>query len=381
MPAVLLSAPDLSIEPGEILSRAGMTVVGHVLGTIPPVEFGGIDAALIDVGDRLDAAAAQTRRWRAELGDDLVPLIWILPGPDDRQAARGLDAGADAVLTRPLDPPVLLAQVRSASRARACALRLAARASESRILGEHLKRAHEEADRAAFAFRRVRLASLERDFPAFGSVRVAVSHRSRAKTGGDFYGVSRVDDQSIAIVIGDVIGPGAAGDLIGHVAFRLAERCLCRRATSPGEALAVVNRELLALGLDDLPLVAMLVGTLNCTTGELGVARAGLPPPVHLPAAGAPARWPIPGPFLGTGETVYATQPAKLRPGDRLLVGTDGMRADGNPEQNRTDQLLVFAERNRALSGQSFVDAVARDLLADVRHEEDFTVRALEMGP
>jgi hypothetical protein len=56
------------------------------------------------------------------------------------------------------------------------------------------------------------------------------------------------------------------------------------------------------------------------------------------------------------------------------------MRADGNPEQNRTDQLLVFAERNRALSGQSFVDAVARDLLADVRHEEDFTVLALEMG-
>jgi len=380
MPAVLLSAADPPVDLGALLAGAGIAVVGHVLGTVPPVDFGGIDAALIDVGDRLDAAAAQTRRWRAELGDDLVPLIWILPGPGDRQAARGLDAGADAVLARPLDPALLLAQVRSADRARTSARRLAARAAESRILGEHLKRAHDGADRAALAYRRVRLAFLERAFPDIGSVRIAVSHRLRGKAGGDFYGVSRVDDERIAIVVGDVIGPGAAGDLIGHFASRWVERELSQSSSSPGEALAGVNRELHALGLDDLPLVAMLVGVLNSTTGELGLARAGLPAPVLLPAAGVPDRWAIPGSFLGTGETAYATHPSKVRPGDRLLLGTDGIRADGNPEPGRADRLLECAERNRELSGQAFVDAVARDLLDDVRHEEDFTVLVVEMA-
>lgn len=380
MPAVLLSAADPPVDLGALLAGAGITIVGHVLGTVPPVDFGGIDAALIDVGDRPDAAAAQTRRWRAELGDDLVPLIWILPGADDRQGARGLDAGADAVLARPLDPALLLAQVRSASRTRSSALRLAARAAETRILGEHLKRAHDEADRTALALRRVRLSFLERAFPDYGSVRIAVSHRPRGKSGGDFYAVSRVDDQRIAIVLGDVISPGPAGDLIGHLASRLAERCLRQSASSPGEALAGVNRELHALGLDDLPLVAMLVGVINTTTGELGLARAGLPAPVLLPGDGIPERWAIPGSFLGTGETAYATHPAKLRPGDRVLFGTDGIRADGNPEPSRADQLLECAERHRNLAGQCFVDAVARDLLTPVRHEEDVTVLVVEIA-
>jgi phosphoserine phosphatase RsbU/P len=378
MSAVLLSAAEPPDGVRDLLSGAGLPVMDHVLGAIPAVEFGGISAALIEVGDDPDAAAAQTRRWRAELGDDLVPLIWILPKADERLAARGLDAGADAVLARPLDPAVLLAQVRSADRARTRALRLAARAAESRILGEHLKRAHDEADRAARALRRVRLAFLERSFPDYGPVRLAVCHRPRGKTGGDFYGVSRLDDYRIAIVVGDVIGPGAAGDLIGHLASRIAERYLS--ASSAGESLAGVNRELLALGLDDLPLVAMLIVILNTANGELGLARAGLPSPVFLPAASAPERWPIPGPFLGTGDTAYATQRAKLGAGDRLLIGTDGIRLDGNPEPCGVDQLLERAQRNRELTGQSFADAVARDLLGDVRHEDDFTLLVVEMA-
>jgi sigma-B regulation protein RsbU (phosphoserine phosphatase) len=378
MSAVLLSAAEPPAGVRDLLSGAGLPVIDHVLGAVPPVEFGGISAALVDVGDHPDAAAAQTRRWRAELGDDLLPLIWILPKADERLAARGLDAGADAVLIRPLDSVVLLAQVRSADRARTRALRLAARAAESRILGEHLKRAHDEADRAVRALRRVRLAFLERSFPDHGPVRLAVSHRPRGKSGGDFYGVSRLNDQRIAIVVGDVIGPGPAGDLIGHLASRIADRYLA--ASSAGEALAGVNRELLALGLDDLPLVAMLIGILNTANGELGLARAGLPAPVLLPADGGLERWPIPGPFLGTGNTAYATQRARLRAGDRLLIGTDGIRPDGNLEPGGGDQLLECAERNRELTGQLFVDAVARDLLGDVRHEDDFTLLVVEMA-
>ena len=378
MSAVLLSAAEPPTGVRDLLSGGDLQVIDHVLGAIPPVDFGGISAALIEVGDHPETAAAQTRRWRAELGDDLVPLIWILPRADERLAARGLDAGADAVLTRPLDPAVLLAQVQSADRARTRALRLASRAAESRLLGEHLKRAHDEADRTARALRRARLAFLERSFPDYGPVRLAVSHRPRGNTGGDFYAVSRIDDHRISIVVGDVIAPGAAGDLIGHLASRIAGRYLT--ASSAGEALAGVNRELLALGLDDLPLVAMLIGILNTTDGELGLARAGLPAPVFLPAAGTLERWPIPGPFLGTGDSAYETRPVTLRAGDRLVIGTDGIRPDGNPEPGGGDQLLERAEQNRELTGQSFADAVARDLLAEVRHEDDVTLLVVEMA-
>jgi serine phosphatase RsbU (regulator of sigma subunit) len=378
MLAVLLSAVAPPEGLRELLSGAGFPISDHVLGAVPPQDFGEIGVALIDVGDRQDAAIAQTSRWRAELGDDLVPIVWVLSDFDGRMAARGLDAGACAVLSRPLDPTLLLAQVRSALRTRGCASRLAARAAESRLLGEHLKKAHAEADRDAAALRRVRLAFLERSFPAYGPMRIFVSHRPRGQAGGDFYDVARVEDGRIALVVGDAIGPGAASGLLGHLAARIAARRLALSAQPPGAVLVEINRELLGIGLDDLPLLAMLIAIIDPASGEVEIARAGLPPPVHLAADGAGKRWPIPGPFLGTGETAYATHSALLKPGDRLLIGTDGIRPDGNPEPASSDQLLECGERHRDLKGQAFTDAVASKLLSDVRHEEDFTLLVLE---
>ena len=142
--------------------------------------------------------------------------------------------------------------------------------------------------------------------------------------------------------------------------------------------LAGVNRELMTLGLDDLPLVAMLIGIIDYSTGQLELARAGLPAPLYLPSTAPPERWPIPGPFLGTGDTAFATHQAILGPGDRILIGTDGIRRDGSPEPTGPDQLLECAERHRDRSGQSFTDAVASDLLAAVQHEDDFTLLVLE---
>jgi serine phosphatase RsbU (regulator of sigma subunit) len=378
MPSVLLSAADPPADLRELLTSAGLAVVDHVLGAIPPLDFAEIAVAFVDVADRPDGAAAQTRRWRAELGDDLLPIIWLLPTADSRLAARGLDSGADAILARPLEAALVLAQVRSAARVRSCALRLTARAHESRLLGEHLKKAHAEAARGAAAIRRVRLAFLERSFPEYGAVRVFVSHRPRGRFGGDFHEVIRIGDDRIALVVGDVLGPGAAGGLIGHLVARIAGRLAGQPASSAGSVLAGVNRELLALGLDDLPLVAMLICIVDYATGQLELARAGLPPPLYLPCIGTHERWPIPGPFLGSGDTAFATHRATLLPGDRIVIGTDGIRPDGSPEPTDRDHLLECAEQRRDRSGQSFTDAVASDLLAEVRHEDDFTLLVLE---
>ena len=239
-------------------------------------------------------------------------------------------------------------------------------------------KAHAEADRTVAAIRRVRLAFLERSFPDYGPVRFAVSHRPRGRDGGDFYEVTRVANDRIALVVGDVIGPGPACGLIGHLVARIAAKLM--PASSAGAVLAGINRELLALGLDELPLVALFIGIINPSSGEIGLARAGLPAPVYIPSTGELARWPIPGPFPGTGDTGHSPHAAVLRPGDRIVIGTDGIRTDGNPGPTGPDQLLECATANRARAGQSFVDAVARDLLAKARHEDDFTLLVAEMA-
>jgi serine phosphatase RsbU (regulator of sigma subunit) len=122
----------------------------------------------------------------------------------------------------------------------------------------------------------------------------------------------------------------------------------------------------------------MVLGIL-APNGELSLARAGLPEPVYIPSGGAAESWSLPGPFLCTAETAYPTRSAALAPGDRLVIGSDGIRASDDPQATGNRRLVELAERHRQLAGQPFIDAVARDLLSDVRHDDDFTLMVMEV--
>lgn len=384
MLTVLLSSapPTAADDLRGILIEAGFAVVGHSLGASPAVDFAPVAAAVIEVGDRAVAAAAQTRRWRAELGDRVVPILWVLPPGSPETAVSGLDAGADACLARPLDPAVFAAQLRTMTRCRATAARLVAKADEARLLGEQLRKAYAQLDRETEMTRRFRRSFLPRSVPEVGAARFAVCHRPRGRTGGDFYDIRRLDEDHVGFAVGDVVAQGA-GSLLGLFAQQAVTLKEVAgdgyRLVPPDEVLAVVNRELLAFGLEDPPLVAMLVGIVNVRDGLLMVARGGLPAPVYLPATGEPQRWAEPGPFLGTAETTFPIHRGILAPGDRLVIGSDGVRPDGSPGIG-PDSLTRAATRHRELSGQLFVDAVANDLLPHVRHPDDITLLVVEMA-
>ncbi|QJW96810.1 PP2C family protein-serine/threonine phosphatase [Frigoriglobus tundricola] len=185
--------------------------------------------------------------------------------------------------------------------------------------------------------------------------------------------------------VGDVIGTGAAaGGLLGVFVQQSAVLKEITgqnyRIVQPGEVLTGVNRQLIGLGAEDLPLVAMLTGVLNAKTGAIAIARAGLPAAVHVPANGSPGVWTVPGPFLGTADTTYQPFTGTLLPGDHLLIGTDGTRPDGDPGPTGSERLLEAAAKHRGATGAAFVDAVARELLQYVRHADDFTLLGVEMG-
>jgi serine phosphatase RsbU (regulator of sigma subunit) len=387
MPTVLLSSPPQfpADDLRRLLADAGFAVADHLLGSAPAVDFGPVVVAVVEIGERADVAAAQTRRWRVELGDRAVPVLWVLPFPSSEITAKGLDAGADACLVRSVDPVVFAAQVRAMARAHATAARLSERAAEARLLGDQLQKAYAQLDSELDMARRVQRTFVPRVLPEVGAARFAVCHRPRSRLGGDFYDVRRVDEDHVGFVLGDVLGTGsAAGGLLGvfvKQSAALKEISGSRyRVVPPDEVLTRVNRELLGLGLDDPPLVAMLVGLLNARDGSITVARAGLPAPVYVPAAGESETWSIPGPFLGTADTTCPPLHGRLWPGDKLVVGTDGTRPDGTPAAGGVDRLMEVAIRHRELTGQTFADAIARELLPNVRHPDDFTLLVVEMA-
>ncbi len=378
---VLLSSPPDSTgdELRQMVASAGFVVADHLLGSTPAVDFASIMAALVEVGSRADLAAAQTKRWRAELGDQFVPMLWLA---SPTQATAGLEAGADAVLPWPVDPALLHAQLRTMVRAHAATQRIAARAGESRLLGDQLRRSVLQLEREHELARHLRANNQRKAMPPVGAARFHICHRARSRSGGDFHSVQRLDEEHVGILVGDVIGTAAPGALLGiyvQQAITLKDITTeCYRLIPPGEALTTANRQLLRLGMEELPLVALFVGALNVFSGAITIARAGLPPPLYLPASGPPAVWSVPGPFLSTAVTTYGEFRTTLMPGDRLLVGTDGLLPDGNPRPE-SDALLAAATKHRDLTGPTFVEAVAHELLQQAHHADDFTLMGIEM--
>jgi phosphoserine phosphatase RsbU/P len=378
MATVLLSQPlncDVAAVRGT-LGDAGFTIVDHVLGSTPAVDFATVAAAIVVAGERADIAAAQTRRWRIELGDQLVPVLWIIPCGSPELAVEALEAGADAAHSHPIDRATLAAQVRAMVRNQAIANRLKEKAGESRLLGEQLRKAYLQLDRECDLGRRVHRGSLPLTVPEIGPVRFALCHRPRSMNGCDFFDVRRLDEEHVGFFLGGVMGHGGSAALLGMLvqqAAKMKEIAGNRyRLVPPEEVLAIVNRELMGLGLTEPPLVAMLAGMVNVRDGALSVARAGLPAPAYLPAAGDPHYWEMPGPFLGTAATSYAPHRGVLRPGDKLLLASDGACPSG-----AADRLLAVAGRHRTLSGQSFVDALSCDLLQVSCPQTDFTLLAI----
>ena len=287
------------------------------------------------------------------------------------------------MLPRPVDPIVFVAQLRSLIRSQASGARVAVRAGEARLLGDQLQKALAQLEREQEMARRVRATFLPQAFPQVGAARFLVCCRPRSRSGGDFHDARRLDEDHVGFFVGDVVGTSAAaGGLLGVLVQRSVRMkeigASSYRVIPPGEVLTEVNRQLLALGTDDLPLVAMLAGVLNARTGALTLARAGLPAPVYVPANGPPSIWSVPGPFLGSADTTYPPLSVVLSPGDRLLIGTDGTRPDGDPAPTGPDRLLEAATTHRDVTGPAFVDAVARALLQQVRHAEDFTLFGVE---
>jgi sigma-B regulation protein RsbU (phosphoserine phosphatase) len=270
------------------------------------------------------------------------------------------------------------------ARGHATAARVWVKAGEARLLGDQLRKAYAQLDHELDMGRRVHRTFLPWAFPEVGGARFAACHRPRSRAAGDFFDVRRLDEEHVGFVLGDVAGRGAAaGSLLGVFVKQTTTLKEITgnqyRLVPPDEVLVRVNRDLLGLGLDDPPLVAMLVGTLNAHDGAVSLARAGLPAPVYVPAAGAPQLWAAPGPFLGTADTTYQLLHGTLSAGDKLIIGSDGARPEGDPG-GAPDRLVDAAVRHRGLSGQPFLDAVARDLLPHVRHPDDFTLLAVEMA-
>ncbi|WP_327234403.1 SpoIIE family protein phosphatase [Streptomyces sp. NBC_01317] len=170
-------------------------------------------------------------------------------------------------------------------------------------------------------------ALLPHDLPRIPGLQVAARYLPATRgldIGGDFYDLIRLDDTSVAAVIGDVQGHNVnAAALMGQV--RTAVHTHASAGAPPDEVLARTNR--LLIDLRSTLFTSCLYAHLDLRHHRARLATAGHPPPILRHADGRTEILDVPtGILLGIEpEAEYRTVEVPLPPGAVLALYTDGL--------------------------------------------------------
>jgi phosphoserine phosphatase RsbU/P len=172
------------------------------------------------------------------------------------------------------------------------------------------------------------------NLPADDRLAFRTHYIPRDIVGGDFTALTQLSPDRYGFLLADVSGHGVAAALYTMFLRSLwdAHKALL---TSPARFAAAMSRSLCGLIQQDSPFAAALCGMVDLAEGVVRVAGAGNPPPLLFSAGAAPRAIPCPGLPLGLFEEAdYIEESAEFRPGDHLLLFTDGAteitRKDGS---------------------------------------------------
>src|SRR6478752_1573781 len=209
---------------------------------------------------------------------------------------------------------------------------------------------------------------------ARGATKLCFCHRYLAATqmGGDFFHIARLNEDTAAICICDVMGHGVRAALITAMMRAMIETHSVE-APEPGRLLTQLNSEFTGIlkQTGTLVFVTVLYFVINVRLGNARFARAGHPPPLHARRGSnevrtiALSQGSAAGPAIGIiPNAQFNTSEAQLAPGDFLLFFTDGIieveARDGSQFGIEGLQQSVRAHLNEPT--ESLLDAVVSDV-------------------
>ncbi len=317
----------------------------------------------------------------AQLRD--IPVIMISALEEIDSVIRCVELGAEDYLSKPFNPTLLRARVGASLEKKR--LRDAVR--------ESLVRLEQEIEGA----RKAQLSMLPSRFPAVSPqqpVQVHALMDPAREVGGDLYDAFYASDGLFCLLVGDVSGKGAAAGM-----FMARTRSLVRMAVAellprlapdertPAQIAEAVNRELCQDNRERM-FVTLFLGFFDVRDGTLAYINAGHPLPYLRRSSGKLEQ--VTGkpqaPLAVRTGTRYQNQAVSLRPGDTLLVCTDGVVE----AMNEAGELYGAARLEALLHAagseppQALVEALKCDIDAfagSAPKADDVTLLALRLWP
>ena len=201
--------------------------------------------------------------------------------------------------------------------------------------------------------------------------------------GGDFYDFFRIDDDHIALVIGDVCGKGIPAALFMAVS-RTFIRSVGMQFEHVGECMTNVNR-LLASSSVEYMFVTVFYAIYDIRTGLLTYCNGGHNPPYLLHANGTTEELPVSDNLIvGALKGIQFKENAlQLEHGDTLVMYTDGVtEAMRQPREvfgtKRFCDTLSSLNGKRSQEVVETVKASLSDFVGDSEQSDDITMLVLK---
>lgn len=347
----LPESPTKSLDPVEI--PAGDPLETVLLSTGGPVELTAVDVQ--------SPTIARLREEGVEL---VVPLI-----------GQGELIGALYLGQRLSDQPYstddrrLLGNLASQV---APAMKVAQLVREQQAEAKERERIHQELQVAAL----IQQTLLPKELPSIAGWNVTAFYRPARAVGGDFYDFIELEDDRLAVVIGDVTDKGVPAALV-MATCRSMLRAAALRHDSPSEVLAEVNENL----VPEIPpamFVTCLYAIVDTRVGEVVFANAGHNLPyvrttegvLELRATGMPLGL-MPG--MDYEERTYV-----LDDGDVMVLTSDGITEAHNPDGEMYGFSRLMGRVARKAKDGDVIGSLIGDLEKwtgkDAEQEDDITL-------
>lgn len=285
---------------------------------------------------------------RPETRDAVVIFLSALGEVSEK--VSGLSIGAADYITKPIQSEEVLARVTSHL--------------TRQYLARELRRSRDRLDRELANAADMQRRLLPRRMPAHPGVEFAAFYQTSRHAGGDYYDVIQIDADRFAVMVADVSGHGAPAAIVMAMIRAVLHTCDDILA-EPAAVLHHLNRHFEFLW-DTAMFATAVYGVLDLGRGTWRSIRAGHPPPLIV-GPGRPVSPVVSGEcrMLLFGEMGdLAAEEQAVRPGDRLVLYTDGVTDREGPDGQLYDmeRLSAMVARNAEAAPAALLARLVKDV-------------------